>query len=238
MNEAIVAQIRKILARTEGAGCTSAEAEAAFAMASRKLAEHNLTMEDVAASTTASEESWVTEEVEEMGRWMLKDNLCYGILKEFYFVECILNPRNGGKVFTMFGTPENVAVGTFIWSALHASFDRCWTMYRYLNKRPANEKRLFVSGMAKGFTMKLREERAAMVIERDMMRGGGTALALTSIADKTALAFKLANPKTKTRNCHFASCEGDRSTLSAGVEAGRALNLNRALNASGRKAIG
>ena len=30
MNEAIVAQIRKILARTEGAGCTPAEAEAAF----------------------------------------------------------------------------------------------------------------------------------------------------------------------------------------------------------------
>ena len=237
MNESIVAQIRKILSRTEGTGCTPAEAESAFAMASRKLAEHNLTMEDIAASTTASEESWVTEEVERMGKWMLEDNLCYGILKEFYFVECILNPIPSGRAFMMFGTPENVAVGRHIWGALHASFDRCWIMYKILNKRPASEKRLFVAGMAKGFSQKIRDERAAQVIERDLLRGGGTELALTSIAEKTALAFKKANPSTKTRNGRFSETLGDRSTLEAGVEAGRALNLNRALNASGRKAI-
>ena len=234
----IVAVIRKILSRTEQNGCTPAEAEVAFAMAARKMAEHNLTMEDVRVSEHG-EESWLEEDVEHVMRWNLEDNLCYGILKEFYFVEAILNPLpDGGKVFRIFGTPENVAIGRFIWSALHASFERCWCMYRYLNKRPASERRLFITGMANGFSSKLRDERAAMIMERDIVKGKGTALALTSIKEKTLAAFKAANPRTKTKRGGFSDPTGDRSTLKAGVEAGRALKLQRALNTNGRKAIG
>jgi hypothetical protein len=46
MND-IVERIRKILAKTEEAGCTQAESEAAMAMASRLMAEHNLSMSEV-----------------------------------------------------------------------------------------------------------------------------------------------------------------------------------------------
>ncbi|MGO9180794.1 MAG: DUF2786 domain-containing protein [Candidatus Limnocylindrales bacterium] len=45
-NEGRVAKIRKILTKTEDAGCTQEEAEAAFALATRLMAEHNLEMSD------------------------------------------------------------------------------------------------------------------------------------------------------------------------------------------------
>ena len=71
----IVAVIRKILSRTEQNGCTPAEAEVAFAMAARKMAEHNLTMEDVRVSEHG-EESWREEVVEHVMLWNLEDKLC------------------------------------------------------------------------------------------------------------------------------------------------------------------
>ena len=241
MNEkppaAIIDVIRKILSKTEANGCTAAEAETAFAMASRKLADHNLTMEDV-ATPGCGEESWVEEELIETGRWSLEDNLCYGIIKNFYFCEGFFNRRNGKKVFLLFGNPENVAVGRHVWEALHSSFDRCWTMFRYLNKRPATEKRLFVTGMARGFSTKLREEREAHVIERDLMGSGGTALALVNVNDKVNAALRTNHPELGSGGRSLQGAVGDRSTLQAGFEAGKALNLNRALGANGRKAIG
>ena len=237
--EKLVEIIRKILVRTEDRGCSPAEAEAAFAMAARKLAEHNLTMEDIAVSSVPGEESWIEEELIETGRWSLEDNLCYGIIKNFYFCEGFFNRRDGKKVFRLFGKPENVAVGRHVWSALHASFDRCWTMYKYLNRKPASEKRLFVSGMARGFSQKLKEEREAQAIERDLMgRGGGTALALVNINDKILAAYKASHPEHKPSRSNRSEVRGDRSTLQAGIEAGRTLNLSRALGANGRKAIG
>lgn len=238
-SDAILAQIRKILLRTEAGGCTPAEAEAAFAMASRKLAEHNLTMEDVSVKG-GKDESWAEEGLLETGRWSLEDNLCYAILKQYYFVEGFFNrvPGSSRKVFMIFGKPDNVATGRHVWNALHASFDRCWITYKIINKRPAGEKRLFVCGMAKGFTEKLRDEREAQVIERDLMSGTkGTALALTSIADKTLAAYKAAHPLHKDSSGTMANAKGDQSTLQAGYKAGRNLSLNRAVGANGRKAI-
>lgn len=236
--EKIIEIIRKILERTEDRGCSPAEAEFAFAKAAQLLAEHNLSMEDVAATDAPAEESWLEEELFETGRWSLEDNLCYAILKTFYFVEGFFNRRDGRKVFCLFGKPENVATGRHVWAALHASFDRCWTTYRHLNKRPASEKRLYVTGMARGFSDKLRDERAAQVIERDLMTGKSTALALTSISDKTLAAYKASHPDHKVSKGRMQEAGGDTSTLRAGIEAGRALNLNRALGADGQKRIG
>ena len=230
---AVVELIRKLLKKTTENGCTEAEAATAFAMASRKLAEHNLTMDEVTADEKG-EASWIEEEVEELARWSLEDNLRYGILREFYFVECVLMPRNGRKVFHIFGKPENVQVARFVWHALGSSFERCWMIYKITHKVPASEKRLFLSGMAQGFSEKLRAERRAQVIERDLVRGGGpgTALALTSITAQIQAAFTTHYGKTKKNGGGFAATNGSQSTLDAGVSAGRNLNLNRASTAT------
>lgn len=242
-NKGIIAIIRKILARTTDNGCTEAESTAAFAHAARKMAEHNLTMEDM-AGTKATEESWLQEDIGTSGRWLLEDNLRYGILKNYFFVECFRRPEgNGQKTLVVFGTPENVAVARHVWDALGNAFDYHWLVYRTIAGLSASEKRLFVMGMADGFTQRLKEERAAQVIERDLCRGfdatggPGTALALTSIADKLQLAFKAAIGKTKNGTSRFAATEGSQSTLEAGRAAGRSLNLNRGIGAAAAQTI-
>ena len=238
MNDKLIDQIKKILSKTTSNGCTAAEAEAAFAMASRKLAEHNLTLEDVAGHDGPETESWAEEEVHETGRWSLEDNLVYGIIKSHFFCEGFFNRRSGRKVFLLFGKPENVATGRHVWSALHAAFDRQWTNYRYTHNKPASERRLFVSGMAKGFNQKLKDEREAMTIERDLTCSGkGTALALVDIGAKIQAAMKAQNPDLKPKKTNYAAAEGSTSTLQAGIAAGRSLSLNRAVDASKRRAI-
>ena len=237
--DGILARIRKILSRTEQAGCTPAEAEAAFATASRLMAEHNLTMDQVSVTTTGESDSWVQEDVEEMTKWTLEDNLCYGILKRYYFVEAVLDRTGRTKTLRLFGKPENVQVARFVWESLHRSFDHCWMVYRIIRKAPASERRLFVSGMAKGFTQRLGDEREAQKIERDLVNGGSgsTALALASIHNKLAVAFGEHYGKMKKNSTNFAAVKGNQSTLEAGIAAGRALNLTKQVQGPRRKAI-
>ena len=239
--DGILARIRKILKRTEEAGCTTAEAESAFAKASTLMAEHNLTMEQVTVSNSGQSESWVQEEVESVAKWSLEDNLCYGILKEFYFVEAVLeNDGSGRKTFCVFGKPENVEVARYVWGALHRAFDHHWMVYRIVKKASPGDRRLFVSGMARGFSTKLRDEREAQKIERDLVQGrnGSTALALASISDKLAVAFKHNSGNLKTNKSRFADVNGNHSALEAGMEVGKKLNLNKQVEAGRRKAIG
>jgi plasmid stabilization system protein ParE len=237
----LIERVRKILTKTEATNCTQAEAASALAFASKLMAEHNLTVDEVNASTDAAE-SWLEDEVYETGRWGLEDSLVYGIVKEFFFVEGFFNLNNGKKVLLFFGKASNVAAARNTWNSLHAAFDRLWTMYRILNRRPAGERRLFVSGLAKGFAEKLRDERRAMEIERDIVQGtasGGTALALRSVADETLAEYRKAHPKHgKATRGRFAAVEGDRSTLQAGYEAGKVLNFAKGVEGQGQKGIG
>jgi len=237
----VIEKVRKILERTERNNCTSSEAETAFAMASRMMAEHNLSMDEVKSASGGDD--WVERGVFETGKWSLENNLVYGIVKEFFFVEGLFTqPNIGKKTLMFFGKDSNVQVAKWTWNALHAAFDRLWTNYKIINGRPAAERRLYVAGLAKGFTEKLRDEREVIEIERDIMSGssGGTALALVNVNKETRIAFRKQYPTTSKSKSHFSAVEGDKSTLQAGYEAGKSLNLNRAIGGkvNGRKAIG
>lgn len=238
----VMDRVRKILTKTTEAGCTEEEAKNAFALASKILTAHNLSMDDVKASAPAdSSESFMEQPLFSTGAWSLEDNLTYGIIREFFFVEGFLNTTGDGKVFTLFGTKTNVEVARFTWNALQASFNRCWQGYKIVHRKPASERRMYVSGMAKGFSDKLRDERRAMEIERDITRGssGCTALALRNIAEETKLKLHEVHPDLKARSGSFSPTKGDQSTLDAGYKAGRELSLNRGIDGKSRtKAIG
>lgn len=238
----VMDRVRKILTKTTEAGCTEEEARNAFALASKILTAHNLSMDDVKASAPAdSSESFMEQPLFSTHAWSLEDNLTYGIIKEFFFVEGFMNRSGGEKVFTLFGTQTNVQVARFTWNALQASFNRCWQHYKIVNRKPASERRMFVTGMAKGFSDKLQDERRAMEMERDIVRGssGGTALALRNIAEETHLKLHETHPDLKAGHSHFSPTKGEQGTLDAGYKAGRSLNLNRGIGgASGKKAIG
>ena len=236
----LVERLRKILSKTTEAGCTASEAESAFAMASRMMAQHNLSMDDVEAASGETCESFMDEPILETGRWSLEDNLTYGIIKEFFFVEGFFTRQAGSKVFTLFGTASNVATAKFTWNCLQAAFNRQWMMYKIINRVAASERRMFVTGMVGGFASKMRDERRAMEMERDIVRGfsGGTSLALRSIHAEIKKKLHESHPELSKTGGHVSVAKGSQSSLDAGYAAGRNLNLNRGVGRSpGKKAI-
>lgn len=253
----LIETLRKILKKTEEAGCTQEEAEAAFRMASRLCAEHNLDMAEIQAEEGRPDDiSWLEDDACSMGRWTREHNVAFFIVKEFFFVEAIITTgRQHGravrKTLRFFGRASNVESAKWAFNALLDAFDRLWKEYRARTGVPANERRLFVVGVAQGFTARMREERQAVEIERDMehqaeaaatgtpIEAGGTALALRNIAQETATEFQKAHPKLGSSRSNFGELRGSQSTLQDGYRAGRSLNLNRSIggDAAGRKAL-
>ena len=235
----VVEIIKKLLAKTVENGCTTAEAAEAFAKATEFLTKHNLTLDDVRCKGgSEGEESFVEEPAFETGRWTIEMNMAYSIVREFYFVEGIFLARNGNqKVLYLFGTETNVAMAKHIFVALLATAERLWTIFRICKKRPASDRRIYLTGLLKGFHDKLREEREALKMEQDLLRGssGGTALAIRRVEDMTVAKYKEKHPKTKNSGGGFANVQGDAGSLKAGYEAGRRLNLQRTLGSSGGK---
>lgn len=238
----MVERVRKLLAKVGGkSGCTQEESQAAFTKASRYIMEHNLTLEDIEGKPCERERDpdvWVEEEVYVTGRWSMENALCSRILSRFFFVHGLYQRRassrcfgNQNTVYSLFGKAENVAVARHIWTALHHAFDHHWKTYKIRNNRPTTERRLFVEGMARGFSEKLSSERAAEASQRDRVTGkqGGTVLALTSIEQRTRAKLDEKYPKLGTRMVSFSKVVGDQSTKDAGYEVGKSLNLNREL---------
>jgi hypothetical protein len=240
----VVEVIKKLLAKTVEAGCTQAEAAHAFAKATELLTKYNLRLDDVRVREQVGGYEMFTEEPAiETGKWTIEMNMAYQIVHEFYFVEGIFLDREGRtRTLYLFGTETNVATARHIFTALLSTADRLWTIYKICKKRPSSDRRIFVVGLMKGFHDKLREEREALKMEQDLLKGtsGGTALAIRRIEDMTVEKYKEKYPKTKTARGNYADVQGDQGSLKAGYEAGRRLNLQRTITAASggsRKAI-
>jgi hypothetical protein len=239
----LIDRIKKILSKTEEAGCTPQEAEAAFAMASKLMTEHNLSMEDVRLSGEEVKEEWANETAGTFGHWTLAHNYAFAIAKEFCFVEGMFTYRypegasNARKVFHLFGTKENVAAGRFMFTALLEAFDRLWLDHRSRTGDPASSKRLYVVGVASGFTIRMRDERKAVEAERDLLQAkpsGSTALAVISIAQRTReqhIQQHFGGKEPKARSGKYAETRGSHSTFEAGVRDGKQLSLHRSIEA-------
>ena len=136
----VIERVRKILAKTEDSGCSPAEAERAFAIASRIMAEHNLDMSEVEQKEDGSQ-SWTEDDVFETGRWTLEDNLAYGIVQRHFFVEGFFGCSHAGgtrrKVLRFFGQPQNVEAAKWAFNSLHEAFDRLFGEYRRKTGAPA-----------------------------------------------------------------------------------------------------
>ena len=249
--EDVIERVRKLLSKTEAKGCTQAEAEAAFQAASRIMAEHNLDMAEVEDRGNPAVESWIESDAHETGRWTLESNLAYGIVHEFFFIEGFfvgkwVNSKHR-KVLRFFGRPENVQTATWAFNALHDAFDRLFNEYRSKTGCPASDRRIFVAGVANGFTQKMHDERRAMEIERDLLRrrpSGSTALAVRGVGEQTLQAYRehhggmfKKNGARRRGNTTFAVLTGSQSALQAGYDAGRSLSLNRALSGSQQKGL-
>ena len=240
--ESLIERIRKILAKTEDAGCTEAESQKAFALASRLMAEHNLTMDEVERKE-GGEQSWLEDDACTVSKWTLEDNLAWGIVHQHFFIEGYFTHQyvdgNVKKVLMFFGRPDNVQTAKWTFNALLEAFDRLFGEYRKRTGAPASDRRIFISGVASGFSSKMTDEKRAMEVERDLLQGktsGSTALALAGIREQTLMAYKEHNPgcfkkngEKRTARGNYANLTGSASAFEAGQRAGRSLNLNRSI---------
>lgn len=250
--ESIIERVRKILLKTEQAGCSADESEKAFAIASRLMAEHNLSMDEV-EKREGGEQSWLEDDAYETGRWTLEDNLAYGIVHRYFFVEAYfgykhIEDKKGNyrqvKILRFFGRPDNVETAKWTFNALLGTFDRLFRGYRDRTGALASDRRIFVSGVANGFTQKMHDERRAMEVEGDLVQNktsGSTALALTGIREQTIMAYKEAHAghfkkdgSKRGSSIRFSTVSGSASAFEAGQHAGLSLNLNRSIGSGGR----
>lgn len=243
-------RIKKILKKTEEAGCTEEEAASAFAVASRLMAEHNLTMSDVAS---ASAEPAATEFIDdesgfETNKWELVHNLAYAAVNEHFFVKGYFSQSGRIKKLLFFGTRENVEAAKFVFVGLLNAFDNLWFNHKARTRCHGSERRAYTVGVASGFRDKLKQQRQAMEAEKDLLSGkreGGTALALRSVQQEIERAWEAKrNPsgdnrrKSKQHSGNFAAVSGSRTTYEAGYAAGKSLNISKSIGSNGRKALG
>lgn len=249
MASSIVDRIRKILSKTEEAGCTEAEAATAMALAGRLMAEHNLSMAEVSAGDEDGHaaEPWAEDTAgDDFGKWTLQHSLAWGIVRRFFFVEGYFSTswtpgrRRSRKAMRFFGKESNVQTAKWAFASLLAAFDRLFDEHRRKTGCPASDRRAFCAGVASGFSAKLIEERQTVQDERDVIRGtsGETALALISVEAETKQAFRERHGKMKTHYSNFSGTKDSGGARQAGYAAGRNLNLARPIGQSSRKGIG
>ena len=204
------------------------------------MAEHNLCMDEV-EKKEGGEQSWLDEDAYETGKWTLEDNLAWGIVHRHFFVEAYFGHKHVEKkegkhrqvkVLRFFGRPDNVQTAKWTFNALIDAFDRLFSEYRKRTGAPASDRRIFITGVASGFTPKMNDERRAMEVERDLVQGktsGSTALALAGIGEQTIMAYKEASPRVLQQGGQqerqlwrrqLRTVTGDPSAFEAGQRAG------------------
>jgi len=238
VNAELIARIRKILAKTEEAGCTTAEAEAAYGLASSLMAKHNLDMTQVEQAAGLDGEGWTEVMVHESGRASSVFDMVSGVCAQYFFVRPYRSSKVGpdGKrrvVQMFFGSPTNVETARFIFSSLLSAIERLWREEFQRGLYERTDRMVFAVGVINGYSEKLEAERASMIQERDRVTGDvGTALALQTIHDKTLASYRTAHPNHEIIGGR-RSFYGSEESHAAGYQAGQRLNLSRPLASSG-----
>lgn len=237
--DAVLEKIRKLIAKAEDKSVTSAESATFMAAALKLMTLHGLD-EMEARQVKGEKDNWSLKYVCHFGRYTTEHQLAYTICVTFYNVKGITNKdRQAGtkRLFTLnfFGEPHNADVAAFTFNSLLNAFDNLWVSYRARTKCAAKERLTYLTGVANGYTEKLRQSMVELIEERDKQRGhSSTGLQLLSARDKMLQAYQEKH-KTSPRNSKFVTPTGSRSTLEDGVRDGKSLNLNRSLGDGPKK---
>lgn len=229
--DALIERIRKILVRTEEAGCTEAEAAAAMAKVQQLLLEHHISMAEIEAAGSEPD-VYELDQNSASYAWDYRHDFASLILTKHYMVKCLLsNSKASGKLrrkLMIFGDRSSIDTARFVFSALVGSFDRLWREYRM--KDPyvcASEKRAFCAGVMKGYSDKLTLERKAFEVEQSM-KSPGTELVLASAETRLANKFN-EHPMVRGSGSRGINLGGGGDALAAGYQAGKELNINRSI---------
>ena len=231
-------KIRKILKRTEEAGCTPDEAASAMKMASRLMVEHNLSLEEIQRSS--DDDGMVEGEAQDVGcRMLIEHTLAGSIIKKHFFVAAFWTTRyvndKQHKIMMLMGTQANVETAKFVYRSLISAFETTFADYRFRTRCPLSDKKGFVFGVYNGFDEKLTMERKIMEVENEVEGRVGTGIVLASVAAKAMAAYREKYPNHTTKKS--GPIKTTQSSMDAGYATGRNLNLNRGVGGGTTNAI-
>jgi predicted SprT family Zn-dependent metalloprotease len=197
------------------------EAEAAAAAAQRLMLRHNIASADLGERSDYgfAHLGRITGRVTEWERRL------GNVLGSHFFVEVIWVPafdvrtQKRGSVLEAIGTPENLALASYVHAFLCATAERCWAEHRRAQGLRGNRDRLvFYAGVMSGFAESL--ERQAKVHRKD-------GLVYVPHAQLDVYTRKR-HPRLRTVS-HQGSRRGD--AFAEGQRAGRGVVLQRGIKA-------
>ena len=215
----LLRKVRGLLALAESPN--PHEAQAAARTARRLLAEHDLSLTEAPGRYTF-EQIGPTKQ-----RFQLWEKLIATVLSRHFGVRAIYasaylpRDRAWGRVLEIAGTPQHVAVASYVHDALRSNADASWRQHRKRRRLRSNANRMtFYAGLMDGFLGSLDRERE---------ESPGTALVPTG---DPALDRWFSRRYPSTRKMSGGSIR-DPDALEAGRAAGRELSIRPGVGASG-----
>jgi hypothetical protein len=215
-------KIRRLLALGESPN--RHEAEAALAKANELLLKYNIEL----AATEAERQYCHRVVGVPTGRRSRYVMILAGLLAEHFFVETIwvdsFDARIGkaGHVLELCGTPENVDLAEYAYHELLRGAHELWEQHKRTSGILSDrERRPYVEGVLTGFGAKLREQRETHERRHELVWLGDPGL---------DAFFRTRHPRLRSER--FSTSSGS-DAFGAGVSAGAALRLTRALRSAG-----
>jgi len=222
-NDRILLRVQKLLAMAQSSN--RHEAEVAMGKAQEHIARYNVDLLALAGKDRAYCSLYVGEPAL---RRSMDEYVLAGLLRDFYFVECIwipayvANKERMGKVLEISGTTSNVKMGSYVHAFITRVIHEQWMAFNHDRRLTARRKTDFALGLLHGFLEKLRAQ------EKVWEHSGHALYALIRKKDAGL------NQYVRQRYPHLRRCGGSGRQIhqdvhAAGVEAGRRTVLHKPL---------
>lgn len=231
MGHTLLERIQKLLAKTEENGCTEHEAAAAFAMASRIMAEAGLAMADVLAHDPEAAHHRAQVAHESARRDFLHD-AATGVIAKYFSVRATIIRGERRVRYVLFGLGPDVEAAGFVWCRIVSACEAGWTRFRARFDSHPSARKSYVLGFMMGVEVKIRDQRAALEAERP-----GSGRELARLRDRLEEAFRRAMQQaglTEGTAQSLAPVEWDAVAAMIGFAEGRRAAINREIEAPAR----
>ncbi len=242
MNDTIINRVKKLLNLSkEGNGASQAEAENALLRARRLALDHDLDLAILSQTEIVKEEQIENQKIDLGQRFSVCQKFVNFILQAHFKVKIVMGGgRDGGRYICLVGKTSDVAIAQYVQGFLNQEFMRLWRVAKVRNNYPAKDRNSYIFGLYKGLTQKLQQEEAtvkgerfsALALNRGVDFASNTkesyALALVDHSARLEQAMSRFHGKVRTIRTSVGRVR-NANALETGREAGRNINLNRAI---------
>lgn len=218
--QSVIDKIARLLALAERAG-TQHEAETALAKAQALMERHSIQMEQV----RAAEAVYQTDFVQEGGRRLIECRFVGTVLMQHFFVRLLVaRPGGCGSYVMLFGRPEHVALGRYVYVFLIRTFRQLWREHQRATGQSRKHQTTYYAGLSQGLNRKLEREKAARNTPADTA-------ALVRIDAGLVRAMRAEFPGCEQRSISSTPVSGDGGAFRSGCRDGEQITIHKPLPA-------